>query len=223
MSRTGRRRAPAQADIATRTLAVLERLKQAYPDAHTELDYRTPFELLAATILSAQTTDVRVNMVTPALFERYPDARSLAAADPAELEEIVRSTGFFRSKARSLIGMANGLVSHFDGEVPSTIDELVTLPGVGRKTANVVIGNAFHRNEGVVVDTHVGRLAKRIGLTRATDPVKVEQDLMKLVPRDDWTIVSHLLIFHGRRVCRARAPACGQCTLSDICPSAGKV
>jgi endonuclease-3 len=204
-------------------LEIIARLRREYPDARTELEYRTPFELLVATILSAQTTDVRVNMVTPALFARYPDAEALASADTNDLETIIRSTGFFRSKARSLMGMSRALVERFGGKVPCSMDALVTLPGVGRKTANVVLGNACHQNDGIVVDTHVGRLVVRLGLTRETDPVKVEQALMQLVPRDDWTIVSHLLIFHGRRVCTARAPACTRCVLLDICPTGQKL
>ncbi len=216
---------PSRAGAALRRVAldVLERLRREYPDARTELEYRTPFELLVATILSAQTTDVRVNMVTPALFARYPDAAALASADTNELETIIRSTGFFRSKARSLMGMSRALVERFGGNVPCSMDALVTLPGVGRKTANVVLGNACHRNDGIVVDTHVGRLAVRLGLTKETDPVKVEQALMRLIPQDDWTIISHLLIFHGRRVCTARAPACTRCVLLDICPTGQKL
>jgi endonuclease-3 len=202
---------------------VLSRLRATYPDARTELNFRSPFELLVVTILSAQTTDVRVNMVSQALFARYPNAEALAAADPPELEEIIRSTGFFHAKAKSLIGMAKALVGRYGGNVPATMEDLVTLPGVGRKTANVVLGNAFGLNEGVVVDTHVGRLSIRLGLTRDTDPVKVEQTLMSCVPRNDWTLFSHLLIWHGRRVCYARAPAHDKCVLSDICPSAFKV
>jgi len=198
---------------------VLERLRRAYPDARTELQYRTPFQLLVATILSAQTTDVRVNMVTPALFARYPDADALAAADQSELEAIIRSTGFFHSKAKSLMGMARALVARYGGTVPASMDDLVTLPGVGRKTANVVLGNAYGRNDGIVVDTHVGRLAVRLGFTTESDPVKVEQVLMSLIPNADWTLISHLLIFHGRRVCTARAPACPRCVLVDICPT----
>jgi endonuclease III len=202
---------------------VLARLRAAYPDARTELNFSGPFQLLVATILSAQTTDVRVNMVSPALFARYPGPDALAAADPAELEGIIRSTGFFHAKAKSLIGMATALVERYGGVVPASMEELVTLAGVGRKTANVVLGNAFGLNEGVVVDTHVGRLSVRLGLTNETDPIKVEQTLMTCVPRDDWTLFSHLLIFHGRRVCAARSPACDRCVLSDICPSAFKV
>jgi len=207
--------------LRQQALDVLERLRREYPDARTELHYRTPFELLVATILSAQTTDVRVNMVTPTLFARYPSPDALAAADPADVEDIIRSTGFFRSKTKSLLGMARALVERYGGIVPASMDELVTLAGVGRKTANVVLGNAYEQNEGVVVDTHVGRLAIRLGLTAATDPIKVEQALMSLIPRADWALISHLLIFHGRRVCSARAPACSRCLLADICPSAG--
>jgi len=221
--KTPRRAALRGPALARQAHEVLERLRREYPDAHTELDYTTPFQLLVATILSAQTTDVRVNMVTPALFARYPDAAALAVARPEELEDIIRSTGFFRSKAKSLIGMANGLVDRCGGQVPETMEELVTLPGVGRKTANVVLGNAFHRNEGVVVDTHVGRLSIRLGFTTETDPVKVEQVLMRLIPRADWALISHLLIFHGRRVCLARKPLCDRCVLNEICPSAFRV
>jgi endonuclease-3 len=202
---------------------VLTRLRATYPDARTELNFNGAFELLVVTILSAQTTDVRVNMVSPALFARYPDAATLAAADPPELEGIIKSTGFFHSKAKSLIGMARALVDRYGGTVPATMEDLVTLPGVGRKTANVVLGNAFGLNEGVVVDTHVGRLSMRLGFTRDTDPVKIEETLMSCVPRNDWTLFSHLLIWHGRRVCFARSPGCDRCGLSDICPSAFKV
>lgn len=217
------RRSRSAAALRRDALEVLERLRREYPDARTELNYRTPFELLVATILSAQTTDVRVNMVTPTLFARYPDAAALAGADANELETIIRSTGFFRSKARSLMGMARALVERHGGAVPCSMDALVTLPGVGRKTANVVLGNACHRNDGIVVDTHVGRLALRLGLTTETDPVKVEQVLMRLIPQPDWTLISHLLIFHGRRVCTARAPACTRCVLLDICPTGQKL
>lgn len=199
---------------------VLSRLKAEYPDAHCELTYRTPYELLVATILSAQCTDQRVNMVTPALFARYPTPTDLAAADPAEVEDLIRSTGFFRNKTRSLIGMARGLVEDHGGVVPDEMEALRVLPGVGRKTANVVLGNAFGRNEGVTVDTHVSRLSGLLGLSRATDPIRIERDLMALVPQEDWTLVSHLLIWHGRRVCIARRPRCADCVLADICPSA---
>jgi endonuclease-3 len=198
---------------------VYERLSKLYPDAHCELDFRTPFQLLVATILSAQCTDKRVNMVTPALFTRYPTVESLARARQEDVEEIIKSTGFFRNKAKSIIGMAGAVADRHGGVVPSTLEELVKLPGVGRKTANVVLGNAFGIDEGVVVDTHVGRLSTRLGLTIETDPVKVEQDLMKLFPRDHWTMLAHLLIFHGRRICEAKKPRCAECVLSDICPS----
>jgi endonuclease III len=206
---------------ATPQLAALyyERLAEAYPDAHCALDHRTPYELLAATILSAQCTDVRVNMVTPSLFARYPTARELAAADQEDVEEIIRSTGFFRSKAKNLIGMAMALVELHDGDVPRSMEELTALPGVGRKTANVVLGNAFGENIGVVVDTHVARLSHRLGLVTGDDPVKIERALIKLFPREQWTMLSHLLIEHGRRICDARKPRCTECFLSDICPS----
>ena len=203
-----------------RSPAILDRLKHAYPDARCALDHRNAFELLVATILSAQTTDVRVNLVTPRLFSRYPNAAALARARQTEVEAIIKSTGFFRNKARSIIGMAQAVVADHGGKVPATMAELLTLPGVGRKTANVVLGNAFGLNEGVVVDTHVARLSKLLGLTRQTDPAKIEQALTKLFPRDDWALLSHLLIFHGRRVCIARRPKCGECVLADLCPSA---
>ncbi len=210
-------------DRAARARIVVKRLRKAYPEAKTELAFQSAFELLVATILSAQTTDVRVNMVTPTLFATYPTAAALAAAKREELEAIIRSTGFFRNKAKSLIGMATAIVDRFGGAVPRTMAELVTLPGVGRKTANVVLGNAFDTNEGIVVDTHVTRLSQRLGLTKHTDPVKIELDLMPLVPRRDWALFSHLLIFHGRRVCFARSPRCEACVLNDICPSAFRV
>jgi endonuclease-3 len=197
----------------------VRRLKIEYPDARTELNFETPLQLLIATILSAQCTDKRVNLVTPGLFARYPDARALASADQSELEEIIKSTGFFRNKTKSLLGMSAAIVERHGGEVPRTMAELVLLPGVGRKTANVVLGNALDASEGVVVDTHVGRLSIRLGLTNETDPVKVEAVLMKLYPREDWVKLSHLLIFHGRRVCVARLPRCAACVLNDICPS----
>jgi endonuclease-3 len=200
-------------------LEVFARLKREYPDARTELDYETPLQLVIATILSAQCTDRRVNMVTPLLFRTFPTAASLADAPPEKLEEIIKSTGFFRNKTKSLIGLGKALVERYDGEVPGSMDALVKLPGVGRKTANVILGNAFGKNEGVVVDTHVARLSLRLGLTREKDPVKIEQDLMPLFPREDWALLSHLLIFHGRRVCEARRPKCEICVLNDICPS----
>ena len=225
MRKTAPRKSPPRkpkkgAKLAAHALEILERLKREYPDAHCELDFETPLQLLIATILSAQCTDKRVNMVTPELFRAYPTAHDLAIAEPERLEELIRSTGFFRNKTRSLLGMSAAVVEFHGGEVPRTMAELVHLPGVGRKTANVVLGNAFDVNEGVVVDTHVGRLVVRLGITNETDPVKVEQILMRLIPREDWTLISHLLIFHGRRVCVARLPRCGECVLNDICPSA---
>jgi len=203
-------------------LVVLERLKAEYPDAHCELDHRNAFELLCATILSAQCTDARVNMVTPELFARYPDAQALRAARLEDVEAIIRTTGFFRAKAKSLVGMATALVDRHGGAVPRTIAELVPLPGVGRKTANVILGNAFDLNEGIVVDTHVQRLARRFGLTREPDPIGIERALMPLFPQQDWALLSHLLIWHGRRTCTARKPACGACVVQDVCPSAGR-
>lgn len=194
-------------------------LAEEYPDAHCELDHRNAFELAVATILSAQTTDERVNMVTPELFRRFPDARSLSEAAQEEVEELVRSTGFFRNKARNIIGFATALVEEHDGEIPRNMDELSGMPGVGRKTANVILGNAFGINEGVVVDTHVKRLSFLLGLTKEKTPEKVEKDLIPLFPRKDWTLLSHLLIWHGRRVCVARKPACERCVVSHLCPS----
>ena len=199
---------------------VTARLKAEYPDARIELDWSNPLELLVATILSAQTTDVQVNRVTESLFSKYRTAEDYADSNPGELEEDIRPTGFYRNKARSLRGMARALVEEHGGEVPRTMSELVALPGVGRKTANVVLGNAFGLNEGIVVDTHVRRVSGRLGLTESSDPVKVEQELMRLVPERDWTIFSHLLILHGRRTCKARKPDCPNCILNDICPSA---
>ncbi len=198
---------------------VWQALADAHPDAHCELTHRDPFELLCATILSAQCTDRRVNLTTPALFAAYPDARALAAADVADVERLVQPTGFFRNKARSLVGMARALVERHGGEVPRTMPELVELPGVGRKTANVILGNAFGINAGVTVDTHVHRLSRRLGLARGDDPVTIEQELIPLFPQDGWAMLSHRLIFHGRRVCDARTPRCGACTLAAICPS----
>jgi endonuclease-3 len=208
-------KAPAEETIA--------RLKSEYPGAKTALDWKNPLELLVATILSAQTTDVRVNAVTPTLFAKYPTAADYAAADPTELEEDIRPTGFFRNKAKSLRGMARALVDDHGGEVPRTMEDLVALPGVGRKTANVVLGNAFSIDEGVVVDTHVRRLSNRLGFTTHNDPEKIERDLMQTVPKRDWTVFSHLLILHGRSVCKARKPACSDCVVNDLCPSAFKV
>ncbi len=207
------------AELKAHALEVLARLKREYPNARTELDFETPLQLLIATILSAQCTDKRVNMVTPELFRTFPSARDLACAEVERLEEMIRSTGFFRNKTKSLLGMSAAIVERHAGEVPRTMAELVLLPGVGRKTANVVLGNALGVSEGVVVDTHIGRLSIRLGFTNETDPVKVEQVLMRLIPREDWVKIAHLLIFHGRRVCVARAPRCGDCVLNDICPS----
>jgi endonuclease-3 len=205
---------------AARAKTILGRLKRQYPDARCALHHGDPYQLLVATILSAQCTDSRVNMVTPAFFARYPSPEALARADRGEVEEIIRSTGFFRNKTRSLIGMAQALVADHRGEVPRTMEELQVLPGVGRKTANVVLGNAFGINEGVTVDTHVTRLSRLLGLTRHDDPIKIEQDLMRLFPREEWALLSHLLIFHGRQVCVARRPRCPECVLADLCPSA---
>jgi len=199
---------------------VTARLKTEYPDARTELVWSNPLELLVATILSAQTTDVQVNRVTEKLFSKYRTAEDYADSSLDELEENIRPTGFYRNKARSLRGMARALVEEHGGEVPRTMSELVTLPGVGRKTANVVLGNAFGINEGIVVDTHVRRVSDRLGLTESSDPAKIEQELMRLVPEGDWTNFSHLLILHGRRTCKARKPDCPNCILNDICPSA---
>lgn len=198
---------------------VYDLLEAEYPDAHCELDHENPFQLAVATILSAQTTDVRVNMVTPALFRRFPDAEELANAGQQEVEELVRSTGFFRNKASNIIGFARGLMADHDGVVPADMDALAALPGVGRKTANVILGNAFGINDGVVVDTHIKRLSGRLRFTRETTPEKVERDLMDLFPRERWTMLAHLLIWHGRRACEARRPRCGECVVSHLCPS----
>ena len=200
-----------------RAAEILSRLKEAYPAATCTLDFKNPLQLLVATMLSAQCTDERVNKVTPRLFRRYPDARAFAEADCQELESLIRSTGFFHQKAKSIQESCRILVEKFGGEVPDSLEALVQLPGVGRKTANVVLGNAFGRNEGVVVDTHVGRLARRLGLTQETNPEKVEQDLMALFPRHQWTLLPHLLIQHGRAICTARAPRCDACFLRGFC------
>ena len=216
----GRARRESKRARKARTERILQRLQEEYPDAHCALVHRSPLELTVATILSAQCTDKRVNQVTPALFARYPSASTYAEAPLSELEEMVRSTGFFRNKARSIKGLGQALVTEHGGEVPSTMSELVKLPGVGRKTANVVLGNAFGMDEGVVVDTHVGRLSRHLSLTAEKDPVRVEQDLMALVPQTVWTLWAHLLIEHGRQICKARRPECGECMLADICPSA---
>lgn len=199
---------------------VIARLKQRYPEAGCSLEHVDPLELLVATILSAQCTDARVNQVTKTLFRTYRTANDYATADPAVFENEIRSTGFFRNKTKSVLGMAAALVERFDGRVPDTMEDLLTLPGVGRKTANVVLGNAFGKDEGVVVDTHVARIGALLGLTRQTDPEKIERDLVALVPRTEWTLFPHLLIHHGRAVCVARRPKCGECPVADLCPSA---
>lgn len=218
MKRSGGRESQAARQV--RTIAIIAALKRCYPDAHCELDFRSPFELLCATILSAQCTDVRVNLVTPALFARWPDAHALAQARLQDVEDVIRPTGFFRNKAKSLVGMAQAVTADHGGVIPRTMVELRTLPGVGRKTANCVLGNAYGLSEGITVDTHVLRLARLLRLTRETDPEKVERDLMRLVPRKDWTIVSHLLIWHGRRICVANRPKCAECVIHALCPSA---
>lgn len=206
--------------VGERALLIDARLALAYPDAQCELAFHGPFELLVAAVLSAQTTDARVNMVTPELFRRYPTPVALAGARREDVEAILRPIGFFRAKTRHITGLAARLVAEFGGQVPGSMSELVTLPGVGRKTANVVLGNAFGV-PGITVDTHVGRLARRMGLTEHMDPVKVEEDLCALLPREQWTGASHRLIFHGRRCCTARAPACDRCPVADLCPRIG--
>ncbi|MFB9366941.1 endonuclease III [Kitasatospora albolonga] len=195
-------------------------LAEVYPYAHPELDFESPFELLVATVLSAQTTDLRVNQTTPALFAKYPTPEDMAAAVPEELEEVIRPTGFFRSKAKSLIGLSIALRDDFGGEVPGRLEDLVTLPGVGRKTANVVLGNVFGV-PGITVDTHFGRLARRFGWTEDEDPVKVEATVAEIFPKSEWTMLSHRVVFHGRRICHARRPACGACPITALCPSYG--
>jgi endonuclease-3 len=211
-------RQPATARIGP----ILAQLDRDYPVAECALDHDNPLQLLAATILSAQCTDERVNIVTKTMFPRYPTARAYAEADPAELESVIRSTGFFRNKTKNLIGMGAGLVERFGGKVPRTMDELLSLPGVARKTANVVLGTAYGIAAGIVVDTHVGRISQRLGLTKAEDPVTIEQDLMKLVPRDHWIRYSHQVIRHGRTTCTAQKPACERCGLRNWCPSADR-
>ena len=205
-----------------RVFALVNHFRKVYPDAHCELDFKNPLQLLIATILSAQCTDKRVNMVTPALFKKYRSAKDYAGAPAGELEHAIRSTGFFNSKAKSIRGAASTIAEKFGGKVPTSMENLRELPGVGRKTANVVLGNAFGINEGIVVDTHVIRLSQRLGLTKQKDPEKIEQDLMKLVPQKYWAIWSHWLIWHGRRRCYARKPDCSNCEVFKLCPS-GKV
>jgi endonuclease-3 len=206
--------------LTRRARRINKSLGELYPDAHCELDFRTPLELSVATILSAQCTDKKVNEVTPALFAKYPDAAAYASAVREELEELIRPTGFFRAKANNLIKLGQQLVERYDGEVPASLDELVTLPGFGRKTANVVLGNAFGI-PGITVDTHFLRLSQRWGWTVDTDPVRIESEVAALIPRQDWTIMSHRVIWHGRRMCHARRPACGVCPIARLCPSAG--
>lgn len=204
-----------------RVAKIIAGLKKAYPDAHCELDHSNPLELLIATILSAQCTDKRVNIVTPQLFKKYRTARDFANAPPSELEEEIKTTGFFRNKAKSIIKATGNIVQKHGGKVPNTMEDLIALGGVGRKTANVVLGNAFGINIGVVVDTHVGRLSQRLGLTKEKDPVKIESALMNLVPQDQWTMFSHWLIWHGRRRCYARSPDCPNCEIKNLCPRVG--
>ncbi len=208
-------------DRARRAAAIVARLAEAYPAAVCSLDFTSPFQLVIATILSAQCTDKRVNLVTPGLFRRWPTPETLAAAKQRDLEAVIRTTGFFRSKARSVLGCARALVERHGGEVPRTLDDLVRLPGVGRKTANVVLGTAFGIASGVVVDTHVGRISRRLGLTRATDAVRAERDLIRVLPQEHWITYSHRLIEHGRGICDARRPACESCPLAELCPRVG--
>lgn len=198
---------------------IVNRLKENYPNAHCTLDFQTPFQLLVATILSAQCTDKRVNKVTPELFMRFNTPTDLAEANLVEIEDIIQSTGFFRQKAKSIKRTSEILANHFHGTVPEKMEDLIKLPGIGRKTANVILGTAFHKNDGVVVDTHVKRISNRLGFTEQNDPIKIEKDLMKILPQDDWTIYSHLIIEHGRTICKARKPDCMNCFLSDVCPS----
>lgn len=213
------RRARKFAPASERAPEIYRRLSKEYPDAACALDHRNPYELLVATILSAQCTDKRVNMVTPALFAKYPTPQALADANPDELSDMIRSTGFFRNKTKSLLGMSKAVSGQHGGQVPNAMETLVGLPGVGRKTANVVLGNAFGTNVGVVVDTHVGRLSQRLGLSRHDDPVKIERDLMALFPSEQWTMLAHLLISHGREICDARRPKCEVCVVNELCPS----
>ena len=220
-ARTGRRKPETRLGLVRRARKMNRILAGLYPDAHTELNFASPFQLLVATVLSAQTTDVQVNLTTPALFAKYPTADDLAAANPDDVAEILKPTGFYRAKTKAVIGLSAALRDRFGGEVPGRLNDLVTLPGVGRKTANVVLGNAFGV-PGITVDTHFGRLARRFGWTSATEPEKVEADVAALFPRSEWTILSHRLIWHGRRVCLARRPACGACALARLCPSFGE-
>jgi endonuclease-3 len=220
----GRPKREGPGERIVRARKILAELKKIYSDADCALSHKSPLELLVATILSAQCTDERVNKVTPALFDRYKSAEEFSKADPAELETIIKSTGFFRNKTKSIIGAGRIIVERFNGRVPETMEELLAVPGVARKTANVVLGTWFEKSEGVVVDTHVGRLAHRLGFTWSSrdekDAVKIEKDLMEILPRESWTFVAHALILHGRAVCGARKPECGKCTLAKLCPSA---
>jgi endonuclease-3 len=207
--------------LKVRAQEINEKLAHMFPDAKCELDYENPLQLLVATVLSAQCTDKRVNMVTPVLFKKYPRVTDIAAAPLIAIEEIIKSTGFYHNKAISIKGLAASIIEHFNSEVPNSLEKLVTLPGVGRKTANVVLGNAFNI-PGVTVDTHVGRISRRLGWTKNTDPVKVEFDIMEIFPDQEWTMLNHRLIFLGRRVCHSRKPACGACELASMCPSFGE-
>jgi endonuclease-3 len=217
--RKGASRGEQPAARRARTRKIIARLRREFPEAKCALDHASPLQLLVATILSAQCTDARVNMVTPALFAKYRTAADYAAAEPEQFQREIQSTGFFRNKTKSILGMAQALVERHGGQVPDTMVTLVALPGVGRKTANVVLGNAFGKNEGIVVDTHVQRISGLLELTRETAPEKIERDLMTLVPKKDWTIFSHLLILHGRKTCIARRPKCESCRINDLCPS----
>jgi endonuclease-3 len=219
IKRKSARSAEKPVERRARTRKIIARLRREFPDAKCALDHQNPLQLLVATILSAQCTDMRVNMVTPALFAKYGSAAEFAAADPREFEREIQSTGFFRNKTKSILGMAHALLERHGGQVPDTMEALVALPGVGRKTANVVLGNAFGKNEGIVVDTHVQRLSGLLKLSREKTPEKIERDLVTLVPRPDWTIFSHLLILHGRKTCIARRPKCESCAINHLCPS----
>jgi endonuclease-3 len=220
MKAAGIKKAETQTALVRRARKINRVLAETYPDAHCELDFTSPYELLVATVLSAQTTDKRVNMTTPLLFAKYPGPEELAAANPEDVAEILKPTGFFNAKTKAVMGLAAALRDRFNSEVPPRLEDLVTLPGVGRKTANVVLGNAFGI-PGITVDTHFGRLARRFGWTDSDDPVKVEQEVGALIPKAEWTILSHRLIWHGRRICHSRKPACGACPVADWCPSFG--
>jgi endonuclease III len=219
-ARARARKSETRLGLVRRARQINRILAETYPDAHCELDFQNPFQLLIATVLSAQTTDVRVNLTTPALFAKYPTPDDLAAADPEHLEAMLKPTGFFRAKTRSVLGLSAAIRDSFGGEVPPRLDDLVTLPGVGRKTANVVLGNAFGI-PGITVDTHFARLSRRFGWTSQDDPVKIEQEVGGLFPKSEWTMLSHRLIWHGRRICHARKPACGACPVAALCPSYG--